>query len=108
MPVSNSNGPLGCGTRKAATHDPLTGQRAPRWPGVVAQWHPPDVILRDPHAWPPRPSGSVAFPSTEGDETRQPRYHANMRSIRPEFIMAPPTGARVRTRLRLTPADEAV
>jgi hypothetical protein len=31
-----------------------------------------------------------------------------MRSIRPEFIIAPPTGARVRTRLRLTPADEAV
>jgi hypothetical protein len=36
------------------------------------------------------------------------RYDANMRSIRPEFVMVPPAGARVRTRLRLTPADEAV
>jgi hypothetical protein len=31
-----------------------------------------------------------------------------MRSIRPQFIMAPPTGARIRTRLRLAAADEAV
>jgi hypothetical protein len=31
-----------------------------------------------------------------------------MRSILPQLIMAPPTGARVRTRLRLAPADEAV
>jgi hypothetical protein len=31
-----------------------------------------------------------------------------MRSIRPSFVVAPPTGAKVRTRLRLGAADEAV
>ena len=31
-----------------------------------------------------------------------------MRSIRPSFVVAPPTGARVRARLRLDAADEAV
>jgi hypothetical protein len=31
-----------------------------------------------------------------------------MRSIAPSFVVAPPTGARIRTRLRLLPADEHV
>ena len=37
--------PSGMWHQEGGHHDPLTGQRAPRWPGVVAQWHPPDVIL---------------------------------------------------------------
>jgi hypothetical protein len=35
-------------------------------------------------------------------------YHANMRSIAEPFIVARPTGARIRTRLRLSAWDEAV
>jgi hypothetical protein len=35
-------------------------------------------------------------------------YHTNMRSIDPRFVVTPPTGARIRTRLRLTASDEAV
>ena len=31
-----------------------------------------------------------------------------MRSIRPSFVVAPPTGTKIRTRLRLLPADEQV
>ena len=31
-----------------------------------------------------------------------------MRSISPAFVVAPPTGAKVRTRLRLSPGDEEV
>lgn len=38
----------------------------------------------------------------------QPMYDPNMRSIRAPFVVARPTGARVRSRLRLTAWDEAV
>ena len=31
-----------------------------------------------------------------------------MRSLSASFVVAPPTGAKVRTRLRLSPVDEAV
>jgi hypothetical protein len=35
-------------------------------------------------------------------------YDKNMRSIKPPLVVAPPTGARIRTRLRLSAWDEAV
>jgi hypothetical protein len=35
-------------------------------------------------------------------------YHTNMRSIREPFVVARPAGARIRTRLRLPAADQAV
>jgi hypothetical protein len=31
-----------------------------------------------------------------------------MRSIRPPFVVVPPTGAKIRTRLRLSPVDEQI
>jgi hypothetical protein len=36
------------------------------------------------------------------------RYDGNMRSISESFVVAPPTGARIRTRLRLSAWDEAI